>query len=395
MKKCQSLQSLKILIIGGGPIGLYQAIELAEAGHQVDLVEAGKWPRDKVCGEGLMPAGVALLDQMGVLKHLEADAFAPFRGVRYLDGERQSTGYFKEGIGLGVRRTELSRALYTRAKEISSISLYENTTLSGLGNLAGPPVTAQFRGGIQSWCGDFIIGADGVNSKTRKLLEVKSVSLSSHERLGGRLHLKSDQVPSEVEVYWADGVEAYLTPNSKDSLEIAFLWFKKSYTGAASNLEDWLWNQFPGLKARYHHCERLSQFQTQGGFARRAESLCGRNWALVGDAAYFFDGITGEGLSLGFGLARTLAWALTEGDLEAYRAQAKKLIRHNIYLTKLALTLARKPRLRPLAMRFLSDRLMSGLVNLAADLALEPRPASELFKSALKRHNEGELHYSG
>ncbi len=385
----------RILIIGGGPVGLYQAIELAQAGHQVDLVEAKDWPRDKVCGEGIMPGGVALLDQVGVLKHLSVESLAPFRGVRYLDGERSSCGYFKHGIGLGVRRTQLSLALFERAKEFSTIRLHPNTTLSGLGNLGGAPVTAQFRGEIQSWCGDFIIGADGVHSKTRKLLGVKSVSLSPHVRLGARLHLRTSMVPTEVEVFWADGVEAYLTPNSSNSLEIAFLWFKEKYTGVASDLEEWLWSHFPALKERYHHCERLSSFQAQGGFASKSQTLCARNWALIGDAAYFFDGITGEGLSLGFALARSLAWALTKGDLGEYQTRSAKLIRHNIYLTKLALLLARKEKLRPLAMRFLSDRLMSGLVNFAAELAVEPKGAAELFKSASKRHNEKELHYSG
>ncbi len=392
------VKPLRILIVGGGPVGLYQAIELAQAGHTVDLVEAQDWPRDKVCGEGVMPGGARLLEQMGVLKFLEGHEVAPFKGVRYISGGSECLGTFREQMGLGIRRTLLSSALYQRAREFPNLNLYSNTQLSGIDNLEGAPVTAQLRGAIHSWSGDFIIGADGIHSKTRRLLGVRTLSLSSHERLGARLHLKvnsQSDMPQEVQVYWGDGVEAYLTPNSADTLEIAFLWFKDRYQGAAANLEAWLWDQFPELRERYSSAERMSTFQAQGGFASRSERICGRNWALVGDSAYFFDGITGEGLSLGFGMARTLAWAICEGEVKAYGRQGEGLIRHNIYLTRLALFLARHSRVRSWLMSGPRERLMSAVVRFAAQLKVKSSPASELFKSSPKRHNSNELNYLG
>jgi 2-polyprenyl-6-methoxyphenol hydroxylase-like FAD-dependent oxidoreductase len=54
------------LVIGAGPGGAATAILLAKAGWRVVLVEQHAYPRQKVCGECLTPASLALLDELGV-----------------------------------------------------------------------------------------------------------------------------------------------------------------------------------------------------------------------------------------------------------------------------------------------------------------------------------------
>ena len=48
-----------ILIAGGGLAGSAVAIQLGRMGLSVELFERGDFPKEKPCGEGLMPAGVA------------------------------------------------------------------------------------------------------------------------------------------------------------------------------------------------------------------------------------------------------------------------------------------------------------------------------------------------
>ena len=57
-----------VLIIGGGPAGAVAACRLRDHGHAVTVVEAARFPRDKVCGECLSALGLATLDAAGLDK---------------------------------------------------------------------------------------------------------------------------------------------------------------------------------------------------------------------------------------------------------------------------------------------------------------------------------------
>lgn len=50
-----------VVVVGGGPSGAAAAYWLAEAGHQVVVLEKSRFPRDKTCGDGLTPRNVRQL----------------------------------------------------------------------------------------------------------------------------------------------------------------------------------------------------------------------------------------------------------------------------------------------------------------------------------------------
>jgi flavin-dependent dehydrogenase len=55
-----------VLVVGAGPGGSATAYHLARHGIDVTVVERSAFPREKVCGDGLTPRGVAALLKMGV-----------------------------------------------------------------------------------------------------------------------------------------------------------------------------------------------------------------------------------------------------------------------------------------------------------------------------------------
>ena len=64
--------SCDVLVIGAGPAGAACAQLLAAAGRQVLLVDQQNFPRDKVCGDGLIPDSHAALRRLGVYDEVAA-----------------------------------------------------------------------------------------------------------------------------------------------------------------------------------------------------------------------------------------------------------------------------------------------------------------------------------
>jgi geranylgeranyl reductase family protein len=72
----------EILVIGAGPGGAAAAWGLAQAGHDVLMVDRAEFPRDKTCGDGLTPMAVGTLRQMGVLAQVEEAGAVRIDNVR-------------------------------------------------------------------------------------------------------------------------------------------------------------------------------------------------------------------------------------------------------------------------------------------------------------------------
>lgn len=64
----------EVLVVGAGPAGSACARRLAAAGFDVLLVDQHDFPRDKVCGDGLIPDAHAALRRLGVYDEVAAEA---------------------------------------------------------------------------------------------------------------------------------------------------------------------------------------------------------------------------------------------------------------------------------------------------------------------------------
>jgi len=325
-------------IIGGGPAGLAVAILAAQAGHSTVVVERRDGPVDKACGEGVMPPGVAWLGRMGVA--IPADRARPFRGIRYVDSEVAAEADFVEGPGLGIRRTALSAAMLARAAALG-VDLRQGCKAGSFVAHSDRVVLETERGPIES---RWLVGADGLHGQVRRACGFAVVT-GPRRRLGVRRHFRLAPWSEFVEVHWADGVEAYVTPVGPDRVGIAFLW--SSADGTRGEYEAFM-ERFPALRSHLGPAAASPESSALGAgpFDMRVDPIARGRVLLVGDASGYLDAITGEGLSLAFASAAALVEATAGEDAGAYPRAWARLRRQHVLLTRIVLRLADRPALR-------------------------------------------------
>lgn len=329
----------EVVVVGGGPAGLAFAIRAVERGLRVLVLDRARPPIDKPCGEGLMPDGVACLTELGALP--EPAEVRPFSGIRYVDGERVAEGRFPGSPGWGVRRTVLHRALVRRA-EAAGVELRWGVVAEGLdAGRSGSRWTVRTSRGplLARW----IVGADGLRSRIRRWAGLER-SPGEWRRFGVRRHFRIDPWTDRVEVHWARGCEAYVTPVDPESVGVAILW-GPSRGGAKAGF-DRLLTEFPTLGQRLHDAPTTGRDRGTGPFHQRVRAVHHGPVALLGDAAGYLDPITGEGLSIAFHQAFALVDAIEIGDLRGYGAAVRRLRRLPDLLTRLLLFVEKRPWLR-------------------------------------------------
>jgi len=348
------------IVVGAGVAGSTTAALLARQGFRVLLVEKATFPREKICGEGLMPAGASILDELGILSELRAQGAQAFSGIHFhLPRDRCLELNFGEvsptAQGWVVPRIALDTHLARFAAQQPGVQLLE--AFKVLSAQTGPTqvnVTGLYQGNLQTHRARLLIGADGIRSRFHK-----GFGVHRRKRRTRRFALRTsyDQLQGTgvVEVHCCGAGEAYVAPLGNRSARITLLLFGSAHRSRGASLSDLYFEKlslFPRLVQRLKSPYPQGPVQSTGAVSLEVSRCHGQRLLLVGDAAGAVDPVTGQGMTVALKDAQ-LAYRilkerlqedrLNEQDLCEYTRLRNAYFRPSFQLAQMLLRVVRHP----------------------------------------------------
>ena len=161
------MEKVKVLIIGAGPAGSMCGVLLKKRNIDCLLIDRAVFPRDKTCGGGLTPRSYHLLSSL--LPSFRYDYNSVNRMKLLIEGEPVFDLHMNKELRI-VKRRDFDAKLLKEYQE--SGGAFANDTLDTIEEKDGQ-IIVTLKSGRQVAC-DYLVGADGANSRVRKYLNPQS-----------------------------------------------------------------------------------------------------------------------------------------------------------------------------------------------------------------------------
>jgi len=282
-----------ITIVGGGLAGLALGIGLRQDGVPVTILEAGRYPRQKVCGEFLSGRGVAVLEQLGLRDLIFAAGARLARTARFARGAVASSVHALPVPAVCLSRWQMDKLLADEFRR------------------RGGDLREQQRGPAS------VLGAGHVRATGRQV----EPAVDGWRWFGLKAHARGVQLPADLELHLNGHEYVGLCRLSDGVANVCGLFWRRA---AAPGLRD-QWRELlrgpagSALAAQMRAAEfDESSFRAVAGLSLAPHRAARRAEVCLGDALTMIPPLTGNGMSLALesaALARPHLAGYARGEL--------------------------------------------------------------------------------
>lgn len=364
-----------VLISGGGPAGSSMAFYLAEKGIKVMVAESQKFPRDKICGDGVSPIALAELQRLGItgseefLKVNEVNKVGLFIAGQKVMIELPKPDHlpFRARI---VPRLQLDNWIYEAAKKKGVVFL-EDTRL---GNyiIDENVVTAEVKQGRETKKikAKIIVGADGSSSTVARIFN-GAKPLEEFQLLGLRAYYEGVNGPQDrVDIFFSEenfpGIY-WMFPMGENAANIGLAMVAKTLPKNKNHVNELLNNH---IKNNKDIAERIGTGSIKGKisgwpltFYNPKNKISGNRLLLTGDAAGLINPLSGDGIQYALLSARWAAECIIncaeKNDFSSvatdiYTKKIKEELAYDFALSNLLIQFGRNKTFKPVWMEIMA-----------------------------------------
>jgi 2-polyprenylphenol 6-hydroxylase len=305
----------KVLVIGGGIVGLTAALAMAQRGFTVAVIDAGSLQVDASDVDtrvyAINHASQKLLQQLGVWSYLDKSRVAPYRKMYVWDAvngahiDFDSRYVAAANLGSIIEESVLKHALLEHVSKQPAIHLFPESRAE---EVYSEEHSVRVCSHQHTWAGELLMIADGANSPARQKLKVALNSWSYEQHaLVATVSIEKMHHQTAYQVFHPDGPLAFL-PLADEHL-CSIVWStdpiraKKLMAFSEQEFNVALTQAFAQKLGQVVVVSKRYQFPLQ---MRHVKQYAGTRWLLLGDAAHTIHPLAGLGLNVG--LADVCSW---------------------------------------------------------------------------------------
>ncbi|MCL1838967.1 MAG: geranylgeranyl reductase family protein [Propionibacteriaceae bacterium] len=318
-----------VVVVGAGPAGATTAAHLADSGLHVSLLDKSRFPREKVCGDGLTPRTVRELVKLGI----DFSSWKRNSGLRVYGGRVgvlelpwPAINEFPD-FGLTCRRELFDQTLVNRAIQAGAEFFPETNVNAPILDSTSGRITGVKTTSDEEFCAPIVVAADGNSSR---LATAMGINIKKNRPLGVavRAYYRSTQSNDDYMESWLelwDGIPnrskllpgyGWVFPMGDGTCNVGLGMLNRSKAFKRTNFRALMQTWLLGLPQSLGFTEenRVGEIGSAAlPMSFNRQPAYARGLFLVGDAGGMVSPFNGEGISYAMEAAHIAAETINDG----------------------------------------------------------------------------------